>query len=142
MQLIAICFVPSIRPSTDTIPLQMIYATATWTWRKRIVEIELYNEPELEACWDSVFFVQQSAIRRATILNVIVFHHYPSILMLPNVELPWRATPSPMRCASRTKRRYLHMRTEVMLLSPLHDLYADATDFASPPDCDLNINVC
>ena len=45
-------------------PLQMIYATATWTWRKRIAEIELYNEPELEACWDSVFFVQQSVIRR------------------------------------------------------------------------------
>ncbi len=42
----------------------MIYATATWTWRKRIAEIELYNEPELEACWDSVFFVQQSVIRR------------------------------------------------------------------------------
>ena len=47
------------------ISLQMIYATATWTWRKRIAEIELYNEPELEACWDSVFFVQQSVIRRA-----------------------------------------------------------------------------
>ncbi len=43
----------------------MIYATATWTWRTRIAEIELYNEPELEACWDSVFFVQQSVIRRA-----------------------------------------------------------------------------
>ena len=50
---------------SSTMPWQIIYATATWTWRKRIPELELYNEPELEACWDSVFFVQQSVIRRA-----------------------------------------------------------------------------
>ena len=48
---------------------QMIYATASWTWRKRISEIELYNEPELEACWSSAVFVQQSAIRHVAMLR-------------------------------------------------------------------------
>ena len=44
---------------------QVIYTVATWTWRKGIYQIELYNEPELEGCWDAPRFLEQTMIRCA-----------------------------------------------------------------------------
>ena len=44
-------------------PVQVMYYTAQWTWTRRINRIELFNEPELELCWDSDTFVQQTMIR-------------------------------------------------------------------------------
>ena len=49
----------------------MIYAIATWTWRKGLSTIELYNEPELEGCWDAPRFVEQTIIRHM---------HHPHVL--------------------------------------------------------------
>ena len=42
---------------------QVIYTVATWTWRKGVFMIELYNEPELEGCWDVPRFMEQTIIR-------------------------------------------------------------------------------
>ena len=44
-------------------PRQVMYYTAQWTWTRRIIRIELFNEPELELCWNAETFVQQTMIR-------------------------------------------------------------------------------
>ena len=66
--------------------LQMIYATATWTWRKRIREIELFNEPELEACWTSAIFVQQSALRRGAMPSLALCLRWASDVSHVNLD--------------------------------------------------------
>lgn len=52
---------PALTPSCPV--AQVIYTVATWTWRKGIYLIELYNEPELEGCWDAPRFLEQTLIR-------------------------------------------------------------------------------
>ena len=43
--------------------MQVMYYTAQWTWARGINRIELFNEPELELCWDSATYQQQTMIR-------------------------------------------------------------------------------
>ncbi len=53
---------------------QVMYYTAQWTWKRRINRIELFNEPELELCWDADTYVQQTTIRCSPIARLERLH--------------------------------------------------------------------